>query len=162
MISTEWTTTDELFGRICRAGRTNGPMILAEAWAEGEINGDTLAALLGEVWSMAEYPERDLGREEWMEMFEYAGYTEGGIPRTPPEELRLYRGCHPDAKAGMSWSSDITVAERFASGQILGRKSGRLYTALVPGSNLLSYDNERGEHEYVVNTEGLEIVEVSL
>lgn len=155
-------TTEELEDRLAFANRVDGPAILFDAWFGNEIDSGTLAAVIGDVWCAAEYPEQAITDGGWQHMFGVAGYTEDGVSMAPPSEIRLYRGAPPEFKSGMSWSSDIEVAKKFATGGLRGRKPGRLYTTVAGGDSLLAFISDRQEHEYVVDTEGLEIEEVSL
>lgn len=152
-------TAGDLSAQILRAGRINGPALLFDAWYSDQITPGTLAALIGDVWSMAEYPDRALDRETWVEMFQAAGYTADGKPaEKPTEPIRLWRGSTPARRRLMSWTTDRAVAAKFAAG-IRGRAVGRVWTITCPPAALLAANTGRGESEYVVDTRGLAITE---
>lgn len=70
----------------------------------------------------------------------------------------LFRGCDPAARFGMSWTSDVEMARRFAVGDMRGRAAGQVYTATVEPQYLLAYLGEvngRSESEWVVDPDGL-------
>lgn len=155
---------NELEQRLLGAGRVNGPAILFDAWCGDEIDASTLASVIGSVWSMAEYPESNIDHEGWRWLFGDAGFTVDGLAAAPPTSIRLYRGCTEDRRDGWAWSSDLDMARRYAlgyeSGGFIGRLPGRVYTVDAPESALLAHVTTRGESEWVVDTEGLVIVEL--
>ncbi|MCX5522970.1 hypothetical protein OG342_08860 [Streptomyces bobili] len=153
-------TRDELAWLMGLAGRTHGPTFLADALAEGKITADTVASLIGDVWSSAEFPDRHHDRDTWRWMFDTAGFTVDGkqAPR-PAEPMRLYRGSTPDRRDDWSWTRDIRVAEKFAAGSP-GRPKGQVWVCTVPPSHMLAANSYRDEDEVVVDTRGLEIREV--
>src|SRR5688572_18056294 len=65
---------DGFVALLMRAGRVYGPALLLDAWYGDKIDAMTLAAVIGDVWSSAEFPERALGRTMWLELFRAAGY----------------------------------------------------------------------------------------
>ncbi|AIA08577.1 hypothetical protein DC74_8173 [Streptomyces noursei] len=69
---------------LLRAGRLDGPALLFDAWFGEAIDTRTLAAHVGSVWSMAEYPDAALDRPAWRELFAKAGFTADGRPRHTP------------------------------------------------------------------------------
>ncbi|MFG3266871.1 hypothetical protein [Streptomyces bobili] len=92
-------TTEELGWLMGLAGRTFGPQFLAEALAEDKITAETVADLIGDVWSSAEFPDRHHDRDTWRWMFDTAGFTVDGkrAPR-PTEPMTLYRGSVPERR----------------------------------------------------------------
>lgn len=152
-------TTDELSWLIGLAGRTEGPTFLAEALSEDKITADTVAALVGSVWSSAEYPDRELDRDTWRWLFDVAGFTVNGkrAPR-PAEPVTLFRGSVPERCTDWSWTRDLAVAELFAAGP-RGRSKGRLWVCEVPPAHMLAINTGRDEDEVVVDTRGLQITE---
>ena len=111
---------------------------------------------------MPEVP-RLFDADTWRDLFELAGYTEDGKPaERPAEPLTLYRGSVPERKALWSWTDNREVAARYASGNYYRRPSGILWVATVDPWRLLARNTDRSEYEYVVDTEGLVIVEARL
>jgi hypothetical protein len=149
---------EELLGR---AGRVNGPALLFDAWYGESLTHDVLAAVIGGVWSAAEYPNQCLEHETWRELFDAAGFTIDGVPaERPTASVELWRGSVPERRTDWSWSTDRAVAEKFAAG-VRGRKPGRLYRVMAPPQALLCANNDRSEAEYVVDTRDLVIEEVT-
>lgn len=154
-------TSAEMFGFICRVGRAEGPAVLSDLDGAGLLDGEVLAAVLPVVWTWAEFPAQAVDQDVWAAWFEQAGYrgaTGDVLPR--PERLRLYRGCSPDEADdgwGMSWTSDLEVAQRFAR-----RNQGQVFTAEVPGYMLLAdlTGDPRSEGEFIVS--GMELDGVEL
>ncbi|MFE1885478.1 hypothetical protein [Streptomyces diastatochromogenes] len=159
LLAADRLTTAELERLISRAGRNYGPAFLDEAYAEAKVAAETVAALVGPVWSSAEYPDKQLDRDTWRWLFDVAGFTVDGKPAPRPENpMRLYRGAVPERRADWSWSRDIKVALKFAAG-VRGRPPGRLWVCSVPPAHMLAINTERGEDEVVVDTRGLRITE---
>ncbi len=152
-------TTEELEWLIGLAGRVNGPGFLAEALSEDKITAATVTALVGPIWSSAEYPDRELDHNTWRWIFDVAGFTIDGKPaERPAEPLTLYRGAVPERRTDWSWTRTRAVAERFAAG-LRGRGTGRLWVCTVPPESMLAVNTERDEDEVVVDTRGLQITE---
>lgn len=77
-----------------------------------------------------------------------------GYPVDPDQEI--VEVCN--SRNGMSWSSDLAMARRFADGGLRGRRAGQIFAAVVAPEHLLAYigeENGRGEAEYVVDPAGL-------
>lgn len=152
-------TTEELGWLIGLAGRVNGPEFLNEAYSEGKVTAATVAALVGGIWSSAEYPDRELDHDTWRWLFDVAGFTVDGKPAPrPAEPMTLFRGSVPERCTDWSWTRDRAVAEVFAAGP-RGRGKGRLWVCEVPPEHMLAINTERDEDEIVVDTRGLEIRE---
>ncbi|MFJ5592825.1 hypothetical protein ACIQCG_24130 [Streptomyces noursei] len=149
---------------LLRAGRLDGPALLFDAWFGEAIATRTLAAHVGSVWSMAEYPDAALDRPAWRELFAKAGFTADGRPATHPAgPVELWRGSVHERRADWSWTTRRAVAEGYATGTGARRSTtGRLYRTVAPPSALLAHSTGRGEGEYVLNTDGLTIAEVPL
>ncbi|MET7781521.1 hypothetical protein ABZU94_07315 [Streptomyces mirabilis] len=152
-------TTSELGWLIGLAGRTYGPTFLAEALEEDKITAQTVADLVGGIWSGAEYPDRHHDHDTWRWLFDTAGFTVDGERAPRPETpMVLFRGSVPERRTDWSWSRDRAVAERFAAG-LRGRGEGRLWVCEVPPAHMLAINTERDEDEVVVDTRGLRITE---
>lgn len=155
-----WLTTAELESLIGRAGRNYGPMFLDEAYAEAKVAAETVTALVGQIWSAAEYPDRQLDHDTWRWLFDVAGFTIDGKPEPrPTTPIVLWRGSVPERRTDWSWSTDRAVAEKYAFGSMNYRPIGRLYTVTAPTHALLCANNGRDEAEIVVDTRGLQITE---
>lgn len=159
LAAAEQLTTAGLEKLISRAGRVYGPEFLDEAYSAGKVTAETVTALVGPVWSSAEYPDRELDRDAWRWLFDAAGFTvDGKRADRPTEPMTLYRGSVPERRTDWSWSRDIKVALKFAAG-VRGRAPGRLWVCEVPPAHMLAVNTERDEDEVVVDTRGLNIRE---
>lgn len=153
-------TTDELDYLIGREGRNAGPSLLSDAYGEAKITAETVTALIGGIWSGAEYPDRQLDHDTWRWLFNVAGFTVDGAPAPrPTEPIRLWRGTVPARRTDWSWTTDRSIAEGYANGTAARRPTGRLYVLLAPPEALLAANNGRDEAEYVIDTRGLAIWE---
>lgn len=142
------------------AGRIAGPYLLWEAHAGDLVDEAALAAHIGPVWSRTEFPDAALGHGRWRELWRSAGFTRDGRPaERPADPVELWRGSVPERRADWSWTTDRAVAEEYAAGGH-SRAVGRLYRTVAPSGVLLGAYNGRGEAEYVVDTDGLTIIEV--
>lgn len=129
----ETLTCDALFDVQYRAGRIHGPWLLYVAWFFHKITDDVLAAALGATWSLAEFPEQALGRKQWIEMFRSVGLTYNGQRCEPPADpVRLYRGAPKRRRRRLAWTSDRSIAERFAAGGVRGREPGSVWMTDAP------------------------------
>lgn len=155
-------TADDLHTAFARVGRVEAVGLLVDLFNEGVFlfNSTALAAVVGDVWSMSEFPDTHLEHDAWRAMFDAAGYTEDGvITDRPSESVRLWRGSVAERRDDWSWTDNRDVAARYASGDWYRRPTGTVWTALVEPSRLLARNTGRGEHEYVVDARGLAIVD---
>lgn len=150
--------------------RNEAPGLLFDlVYIDKSLDVARVPGALADAWSAPEYPERALGGGTWIAMFEKAGYTHDGQPADRPSEpVRLFRGCTSevifnednyleiDPRFGMSWTSDVDTARRFAAG-IRGRARGNVYAAVVQPEHLLAYlgPQHRDESEFIVHPAGL-------
>lgn len=157
----------ELFDRCCGAvGRIESTALLFDLcfrdWVLGlQLNCESMAGVVAEVWSSSEYPERSMPVEHWVDLFLANEYSHEGKRVNPPTEpVVLYRGCTPEGRLGMSWTSDPDIARTFAFGNLRGRPTGRTYTATVEPEYLLAYlhGSGRNESEFIVDPAGLTTV----
>ncbi len=138
-----------------RVGRNNAPALLCDLYYGKSLDLAAHPSVVARAWSLPEYPERCIRRGIWVQLFRSAGYTHDGQPASPPTEpITVYRGCTPDGRAGMAWTSDLAIAHRFAHDQLRGRAVGHVYAFDAPPGKLLTYIHETGrqESEYVVDT----------
>lgn len=119
-----------------------------------------LTAAVAEAWTMCEYPEQAVGREQWIEWFNQAGYAVDGVRTLPPDGIVLYRGGGDWNR--MAWSADRSVAEWFRDRFRDVHGDGRLWTATVSGEALLAHihDGGRGEDEFVIDPRGIAVEEL--
>jgi hypothetical protein len=143
---------------VVRAGRIEGPRLISYAAMLRVVTDLTLARTLGDVWSAAEYPEESLGRAEWVGLFRQAGFTvDGERSERPAAPVRLYRGAPKSRRRRMSWTSEETIAERFAIGGLRGREPGMVWVVDAPPEAILAVVDGRHEGEHLLDTRGLRI-----
>ncbi|WP_431959899.1 hypothetical protein [Mycobacterium sp. smrl_JER01] len=133
-------------------GRNEGPALLYDLYPQS-IDVADHPEVVTEVWCMAEFPASLLDPDDWVSLFEEVGYTEDGKPAPRPRNpVTVYRGCSPERRFGMSWTTDIERARWFAQ-RDLGQGAGQLYEATIPPGCLLAYIHEshRLEAEFVVD-----------
>ncbi|MFD8496027.1 hypothetical protein [Amycolatopsis sp. NPDC059657] len=153
-------TSDEFDDALMQLGRVDGPALLS--WLHGcsLVTADDLTRSVGEVWSMAEYPDAMLSHRRWLELFAKAGFTiDGRAAMRPAEPLLLYRGSVPERRANWSWTDSLETALSYANDGIRGRQPGKVWAAMVAPERLLARNTGRDEHEYVINTDQLMIAE---
>ena len=151
-------------------GRNSAPALLFDlVYIDESLDVARVPGAVADAWSSAESPERALESDTWTELFMRAGYTVDDRPaERPSEPVRVFRGCTADLiydevhdcdvdpRFGMSWTTDVEMARRFASG-IRGRRPGNVYAAVVQPEHLLAYlgPEHRDESEFVVHPAGL-------
>ncbi|MFF2650363.1 hypothetical protein [Streptomyces sp. NPDC058045] len=161
VLAAEQLTGEELQRLIDRGGRDSGPWLLQTAHTHKKITDRVLAELVGDVWSMADRPDRELTHDEWRLLFDAAGFTIDGqrTPR-PTQPTLLYRGSVPERRSDWSWTKSVAVARRYAAGNVTGRAPGRLWVCTAPPAHMLTINTGRGEDEVVIDTRGLTVWEV--
>lgn len=155
--ATETWDAERTLTALYRVDRNDGPALIVDLMWRGMLQDGVLTAVVGEIWSAAEYPDRSLDHATWRNLFEEAGYTVDGKPdRRPKSPLRLYRGSVESRRTDWSWTDNLAIAERYAAGKIGGRPTGLVWTALVEPTRLLACNRvSRGEDEFIVDTDEL-------
>jgi hypothetical protein len=161
---------DEFLKVAYRSGRNAAPGLLWDAAASGDLAPEEVAAVVGMVWSMAEWPERALSpRAAWLALFQAAGFTIDGKPAERlAGPLALYRGCTRGRVRGLAWTTDSERAGWFARrySDWAGDPSypefrpAYVYETSAPAAVLLCIPGTVGrfdEHEVVINPAGLKI-----
>lgn len=144
---------EEFETALMHVGRNDGPALLDDLHFAGSVSVAENPGIVTTAWAMAEFPSNLLDADTWVELFEEAGYTVDGEPAPRPEApVTVYRGCHPERRFGMSWTTDLERAQWFAD-RDLGRGVGAVYESTVRPGWLLAYihDSQRGEAEFVVD-----------
>jgi hypothetical protein len=128
-------------------GRDNAPTLLGQLhYLEDALDIDAHPGIVANAWSCAEYPERSVHPDTWVDLFNAVGYTHDGQPaKSPTGPITVYRGCTPERRGGMAWTSDLGVAQRFARNQ----PGGHVYAFDAPPRALLAYIHE--DSEYVID-----------
>ena len=145
---------------IHRLGRNDLPDVLMLHWHD--LEPEELAYAISDAWSAAEYPEQYHRTTDWKMLMRHVGYTVDGVPADRPSRpLRLWRGATLEGSRGMAWSTSRETAEWFRDRLNYFGLDGRLWTAEVTPRRMLMACNDRDEHEVVINTSGLTIVEAA-
>ena len=143
---------------LYQVDRVEGPYLLTLGFDEGVVSLEALRAHLAGVWNGAEYPERTLGGMQWRGYFSLIGFTvDGQAAERPLGPVTLYRGAPEEYCEGMSWTSSLDVARRFAFGGLLGRQVGVVYRATVSPRRILAVIHHREEAEHIIDASELEM-----
>lgn len=137
-------------------GRNELPTALWAAWDAWELSGDRprLRRLLTEAWTGAEYPTREIDEDDWLDMFDEAGFvTDCRRLRRPRITHVLWRGCQPGFEFGMSWSDSREKAQWFADRHAdVFKRQGIVVELEVPAAAVLArFRHGREEREWVLD-----------
>jgi len=140
------------------AAANGNPAMFAKMYRDGDgvgIGVDDVAEFAGVAWLYG--ADAYMSRDEWRDLFEWAGYREDDQPAVPPAEpLVLWRGATPEHRANWSWTDGRDAAINFASGWFVQDEIGLVWRAVVEPDRLLAKVSLRsGYAEYVVDTDGL-------
>jgi len=160
--------TDTFTHVMVRAHRDHWPEFLYEAWRRHRISTALMRSRVAEVFAWVRTPEALLPTEKWLTLFRHAGFTHDGVPASPPSGVtQLWRASAPEHRFRMSWTPSLSTARGYAAGQNHAEPgAGRIYTAHVPPERVLAVLDAKLanplEVEWIVNTRGLEVEEISL
>ena len=154
-------TADDLALAMGRVGRNSSPTLVCDLYMEDMLEPELAAWAVPDAWSDAEHPMVMIEESVWRLLFEFAGYTENGKSAARPAgPLTLFRGSDAEHRFGWSWTDRVETAQWFAD-RVIHAERGQVWRATVPPDRLLARITEgREEHEWVVDTQGLEIAEV--
>jgi hypothetical protein len=153
-------TADELSLSCSRVDRNEAPQLIFFLDWNHLLTDEALTANIANVWSSCDGPELRSDHDLWRDYFDRAGYTVNGKPADRPTgPLTLYRGAPPDQRADWSWTNNRELAAKDASGDWNRRSVGKVWRATVDPWRLLAGITYPDEHEYVVDTDHLDIVE---
>ena len=149
---------DETLSLLLAVGRDSSAHVFVALFEEGLLP-EGADALVGDVWSMAEFPCRMLELWQWEEMFQWSGYRHDGRPaERPADALTLYRGAPARHRGGLAWTASREMAEWFATrNRDQFGWDAKVWTAAVEPWRLLAHIDDRREEEYVVDTVDLDI-----
>jgi hypothetical protein len=68
-----------------------------------------------------------------------------------PAEIEIYRGCQRGRERGLSWTTDLNVAEGFARGKRCINSAPTLMSATIPKQHLFGVFAGRSESEIAVD-----------
>jgi hypothetical protein len=137
-------------------GKDRGPQTLCAWWGRRQIPMGELRRLLPTVWTMAEFPETQLGQRTWIKIFQTAGFVSDSGHRQPSSPTVLYRGATLKRRRGMAWTSDARQATWHAErssglSQFNHQGEAIVWSAIVPPQAVLATIGGRNEDEVVVN-----------
>jgi hypothetical protein len=141
--------------------RFNGPGVLYDAWAAGQVTDDDLRGLIPDTWLYMDWPERIIGTGKWVRLFRAAGFLSipYGLPR-PAEPMTVYRGATAERRSGMSWTPDIDRADQFRQRQSWHAPTAIYQTVVMPEA-VLALLERKGESppEVVVDPQMLTAID---
>jgi hypothetical protein len=68
-----------------------------------------------------------------------------------PPVIEIYRGCQRVRKRGLSWTTDVNVAQEFARAKRCHNSVPTLVSALIPKQHVFGVFLDRNENEIVVD-----------
>lgn len=142
------------------AGIVHCSKLLRDLTATGQLDlaDPSMSGIVAQAWALGEPGSPScIGYSEWLKLFQLNGFTYLGQPGEPPSEpVTVHRGCTYELRHGMSWSTEVGVARRFATEGMSSRPPGTVYTARVDPDYLLAFIEEgHEEYEWVVDPSGL-------
>ena len=156
---------DHVFSLINMAGQMGWPA----DWYETDIEPD----LLG-IWSRADPDDTQV---RYLELFEKAKARRS--PHAPlhdghPLDMHVNGGKHfvyrgepgkfnPEGMGGLSWSLDMAVATKFATGAVARSPgAGVVYAGVAEYPDVLAFITGRGEQELIIAPENVQIMNYGL
>jgi hypothetical protein len=141
-------------------GEVHIPKLLRDLHDDGliDLSHPSMRGVVADAWAFGEPGSSSgLGSGFWVPMFCRNGFTYERRPAIPPDdEVDVFRGAIEEHRFGMSWTTELEVARRFARDGMSSRPDGDIYVARVEPEYLLAYTNEgHDEHEWVVDPDGL-------
>ena len=138
-------------------GRNDLPAALFDAFYGQTLTDlDEIAKGIEDAWTSAEWPQRLLDDENWVEMFRHVGYLHNdrrAPDRRPTEPLTLYRASTEELNRNMAWTDDLEGARWFNDRNCGFGFDSKLWVAEVPPVAILArFESARNESEYVVET----------
>jgi len=149
------------FGQLSHGAHTRDyPYYALRLLLTDSVHPSAAPGTLETAWTHPEYPEQIGGTASWRKAFEKVGYIENDrYARRPEEPLTLYSGLYGDDAVNieawhqMAWTSDIKIARWFADRFHDPRQV--VLRATVEPERLYAHFTNRGESEYVINTDEL-------
>lgn len=148
-------SNEQLTWREVKKGLGRNEMPSSMVSVHVELSPKEQAFALHDAWTLSEFPTQELPAEQWISLFSETTFQVDDNITDPSEyfqtpTVRLYRGTVPERVWGMSWTSNVSVANFFASRYLNG--DGKIYELVVPVSCILAVFNEsRREEEHVVD-----------
>lgn len=141
--------------------RPNGPRVLYDAWAGGQISDCDLRPLIPHTWLYVAWPERLIGVGKWVRLFRTAGFLSipYGLSR-PDSAMTVFRGATAERQSGMSWTTDARRADQFRQRHSWHGPTALYRTAVAPDAVLALLERTgEGPPEVVVDPQMLAAVE---
>jgi len=145
--------------RLCRCNSYERLAVLCGAMALEDDHHERMALFL-EYWSICDAPWGP-----WCPLLaKMLRYTlkHVSLPQCLPEEAReqfnalppeieIYRGCQRYRERGLSWTTDLNVAQKFARGVRCCNSVPTLVSARIPKQHIFGVFTDRDESEIVVD-----------
>jgi hypothetical protein len=148
---------------LALAGRKWGPDFLIGWERAGFLDDKQLRVLLPYVWSLAEYPERTLGRATRLRLFARTGFISETGRLAPTEPLVIWRGQRDGRPPRMAWTTTATGPCGTPRRDGAVNRPAAPYRAVAPPEAVLAFvdaKDGRGEDEVIVNPHLLQDVEM--
>ncbi len=133
--------------------RPNGPQVLYDAWAGGQISDRDLRALIPDTWLYVDWPERVIDAGKWVRLFRAGGFLSipYGLSR-PDSSMAVFRGATAERWAGMSWTTDLGRPDQFRRRHSWHAPTAIYRTVAAPGAVLALLERKgEGPPEVVVD-----------
>jgi hypothetical protein len=154
-------TADELSLSCSRVDRNEAPQLIFFLDWNHLLTDEALTANIADVWSSSDGPELRFDQDLWRDYFQRAGATPstGGRPTVRRGRSPCIAARHRNS--GPTGRGPITreLAANEASGEWDRRPVEKIWVATVDPWRLLAGFRYPDEHDYVVDTDGLDIVE---
>jgi hypothetical protein len=138
-------TQKEIDAALNATSGNDRPALLFAFWRRQRLKTQHLRRILLDVWRYTDFPCRPwCPASAWLAMFQKTGFLSDGTPR--PKRTTLYRGCTPIGRRGMSWSTELWSAEKFADhwyDRNQAKRPGNVYKARVRPRHILAVMPEK-------------------
>ena len=151
---------DHTRGEYFQIGRNHRPAALWYAYEAGALTDPVeIAKGLEDAWTGAEWPERFLDRESWVEMFESVGFVENDhVGRRPKRSVTLYRAATEDDRGGLAWTDDYGRAVWFHKRNLSFGFDSKIWTVDADPMFLLAhFPDSRNEGEWLWDGDPVDI-----
>ena len=135
---------------LIRVGNEYREELLHAWWSSGIMTPDDMRSAILHAWHHGPRQMR-LEYSVWVEMFRFGGFVSSPPQSRPESPIEVWRGQPFGASVGMSWTTDRAQAEWFASRWEQRDIPAVLLNTIVLPHAILALDNDREEHEVVVD-----------
>jgi hypothetical protein len=116
-------------------------------WRAGRMSLATLRSVILNVWAAHESAEARLGRRRWLGLFTASGFVADPAREAPGAPIEVWRGASPRRMRGMAWTTELSIAEDFASRTNWLGGDAVVFHATIPADAVLAMlDRPDGLH----------------